>query len=150
MIFFRLFKNKQIGTERLMHDEVLISSLDKKVDSNKQYVDNVKLDINKNDLHLTLTQLITLLSRKREKNPLHMHMIMYLSEELNKFSLNNSFSDETKRIQFKYTFINSYILLEIIYEIMELAEKITFNNKKIEDKYIFKDERQLLRTFLYQ
>jgi len=95
----------------------------------------------------TLVSLIQLLSRKREKNALHMHMIQSLSEEVNKIILDaHSFDKRNDELNPKYYAIEAELLLKDCYTIMELAEERTID-WDIEEMYIFKDEKKLLRDF---
>jgi hypothetical protein len=151
MKLFSLSKNKKRVIEEKSLDFELINSLDRAIHSRNEQqfkvIFSTSFNANADSLYSIVAQLIYLLSRKRQNNSLHMHMIMYLSHELSNFSRYHS-SVNLEELNQKYLVRNTELLLENCYEIMELAERKTMDYKKIEDMYIFKDEKLLIRNYL--
>lgn len=145
-------KNKKNKIEEKSLDYELINSLDRSVHSRneQQYkvIFSTDFNVNAYSLYSTLTQLIYLLSRKRQNNSLHMHIIMYLSEAINKFISGYHSSENLEELNLKYLVRDAELLLENCCKIMDLAERKTNGHKKIENMYLFKDEKLLIRNYL--
>jgi len=99
-------------------------------------------DVTANSLYSTLSELIYLLSRNRQNNSLHMHLIMHLSGEINKFISGNL--EEHHR---NYLANNAELLLDNCYRIMEVAERKTIEHEEIGYMYWFKDEKRLIKNY---
>ncbi|MEC0709751.1 hypothetical protein P8881_19695 [Bacillus haynesii] len=103
--------------------------------------------INVGLLYSTLTILIYLLSRKRRNNSLHMHMIMYLSDEINSF-IDYTTSGKSDEHKLKNLARKAELLLRACKNAMDLAETKTRKFKQIEHVYIFKDEKNIISSYL--
>jgi len=146
-MFARKYHNNPLSVE----DEC-IRSLDNSIksrnaDSNLMiFPNNYFVEQNKTTLLFsTITQIIYLLSRKRQNNSLHMHMVMYLSDQINHFLLNR---DSVEEFSYIYMVINAELVLKDCYKVMTLAEEKTRNLKDVEKVYLFKDEKRLIKELL--
>lgn len=126
-----------------MHNE-LINSLDSEVRNRRKLV--VAISIDSSVLYSTFTMLIVLLSRKRQNNSLHMHMITLLSEELSHLLHHEFIKGKDKHFRM-ILFGEADSLLEACFSIMELAESKTSKLTELEHQYIFKDEKNLIREY---
>ncbi|WP_391731326.1 hypothetical protein [Streptomyces sp. NPDC014685] len=91
-----------------------------------------------------LIGLIFLLSRALRKNSVHMYMIMFLIEEINRIQQLNL--DKHLEREIKYRIHKVELLLECCYETMVIAEKKAnkFSELEIQNFPFFKDEKTLI------
>ena len=143
-------RNSQIKESSLEHE--LIQLLDDSIHSRREKQSTTILSINDNVkanlLYSTLSQLIFLLSRKKQNNSLHMHIITYVSEEINHYvSCCHSLKSE-ELIHQAYLVSNAEQLLVDCYKVMDLAENKAKEYKKLKDRYIFRDEISLIKNYM--
>jgi len=95
----------------------------------------------------TLTGLIFLLSRALSKNSVHMYMIRFLIEEVNRIQQLDP--DKHKEREIKFYIHKVELLLECCYETMVIAEKQAseFKDSEIEFFPFFKDEKTLINDY---
>lgn len=148
--FMNIFSNK-VNEIKTLENE-LIHSLEDNVYGRRKQAPPASVDfyndVNAKRVYSTLSPLIKLLSRKRHNNALHMYMIMFLSEELSKYVM-YQFNNDQEDFKIEFLAKEAELLILDLYNIMELAENKTKGKKfSIDEKYIFKDEKNIIRTNL--
>ncbi|WP_299094021.1 hypothetical protein [uncultured Metabacillus sp.] len=144
MKLFKISKGKKEEIKSVEHE--LINFLDTSIRSKDTYSFSKKNTSYKEDyknLLSTITALVLLLTRNRQGNSLNMHMIMYLVEEVEQLHLTISDNDYLKQ---QFLIKKANLILESCLDTMEFAE-IETRNYEVIQRFIFKDEKELLNEY---